>query len=277
MRSSVILCLVLLSFSLNLFAITDRKLPNGHYAYYGEAFYKVKATKESLFKILNQEHTVVESSYDTIGSGCLKGECFRHTPVGYDKARIIMFGQLFIKKDNGGNYVQDVYCAKKFYFNEPSDISNMGNIVNIEHTWPQSKFNGNFGKDTQKSDLHHLYPTDSSANGRRGNFAFGNVGANHDELNVQNCSASQLGDISGQFVFTPPAVHRGNVARSLFYFATRYNLFIGPAEEMILRQWHKSDPVDEVEKTRHNLIAEHQKNRNPFIDYPELVEKISDL
>jgi hypothetical protein len=260
-----------------LFSQTNRKLANGQLAYYGESFYTAKVTKESLFKVLNLDHTIVANKHDLIASGCQNGDCFRHTPVGYENARKIMFGELFLKKDDKGNFVEDVYCHKKFHFKEVADISNMGNIVNIEHTWPQSKFNGNFDKNAQKSDLHHLYPTDSSANSRRANHEFGDIGDHHDELNVQNCSHSQLGDISGHFIFTPPAEHRGNVARSLFYFATRYNIFIGPAEEMILRQWHKSDPIDSVEKARHEAIATHQKSRNPFIDFPELVEKISDL
>lgn len=277
MRSSVILCLVLLSFSFSLFSQTNRKLANGQFAYYGESFYTAKVTKESLFKVLNLDHTIVANKHDLIASGCQNGDCFRHTPVGYENARKIMFGELFLKKDDKGNFVEDVYCHKKFHFKEVADISNMGNIVNIEHTWPQSKFNGNFDKNAQKSDLHHLYPTDSSANSRRANHEFGNIGDNHDELNVQDCSHSQLGDISGHFIFTPPAEHRGNVARSLFYFATRYNIFIGPAEEMILRLWHKADPIDANEKARHEAIATHQKSRNPFIDFPELVEKISDL
>ena len=153
----------------------------------------------------------------------------------------------------------------------------MGNEVNIEHTWPQSRFNGNFDKNMQKSDLHHLYPTDSNANNRRANHEFGEVGENHDELNVHNCSSSKLSDFSGHFIFSPPQMHRGNVARSLFYFATRYKLFIGPAEEIILRLWHKNDPIDEAEKNRHEVIAKYQKVRNPFVDFPELVEKISDF
>lgn len=276
MRSSVILCLVLLSFT--SFAQTDRKLANGQYAYYGEAFYTGKVTKDSLYKILNEHHTIVTDKHDIIASGCqTTGTCYGHTSVGYETARKILFGELFMKKDDQGTYVQDVYCEKKFYFKEVADVSNMGNEVNIEHTWPQSKFNGNYDKNMQKSDLNHLYPTDSGANNRRGNHEFGTVGPVHDELNVQNCTASQLGDISGHFVFTPPVAHRGNVARSLFYFATRYNLFIGPAEEMILRIWNKADPIDEAEKARHETIAKYQKVRNPFLDFPELVEKVKDF
>jgi deoxyribonuclease-1 len=276
MRSLLLLCFVLFSFT--VLAQTNRKLANGQFAYYGEEFYKGKVTKDTLYKILNEQHTIVSDKHDLISSGCAQNAtCFRHTSVGYDSARKIMFGELFMKTDDGGKFVTDVYCGKKFYFREVTDISSMGNEVNIEHTWPQSKFTGSFDKNMQKSDMHHLYPTDSGANNRRANHEFGSVGPVHDELNVQNCTASQLGDISGHFVFTPPVIHRGNVARSLFYFATRYKLFIGPAEEMILRLWNKADPIDEAEKNRHEQIAKYQKVRNPFIDFPELIEKVTDF
>lgn len=276
MQSVVLLCFLLLSF--NLFAQTNRKLNNNQLAYYGAEFYTKKITKESLYKILNEYHIIVSNTHDTIANNCSgQSDCYRHTSVGYEGARKIMFGELFMQKDADGTFVKDVYCGKKFHFREVSDVSNMGNEVNIEHTWPQSKFNGNFDKNLQKSDMHHLYPTDSSANNRRANHEFGDVGEQHDELNVQNCSISKLSDISGHFLFAPPVEHRGNVARSLFYFATRYNMGIGPAEEMILRLWNKADPIDEAEKNRHELIAKYQKVRNPFIDFPELFEKISDI
>lgn len=277
MRSSVTLCLVLLS--LSLFAQTNRKLSNGKLAYYGEEFYSGKVTKDSLYKILESTHTIVSDKFDVIDNSACQGPngCYKHTSVGYESARKIMFGELFIKQDNDGSYVLDVYCGKKFHFKQVSDVSDMGNEVNIEHTWPQSKFNGNFDKNKQKSDMHHLYPTDSYANNRRGNFNFGAVEDHHDELNVQNCSISRLSDVSGQFLFEPPTVHRGNVARSLFYFAVRYNLFIDPAEEMILKLWHKADPIDAAELARHETIAKYQKVRNPFLDFPELVDRISNF
>ncbi len=274
-------CLLVLSFvllSASLYAQTNRKIANNQLAYYGIEFYTKKVTKDSLYKILDAHHVIVSNTYDTISNNCNgSNDCYRHTSVGYDNARNIMFGELFMKKDDEGMYVQDVYCAKKFHFKEVSDISNMGHEVNIEHTWPQSKFNGNFDKNMQKSDMHHLYPADSSANNRRGNFDFGDVGDNHDELNVQNCSVSKLSDISGEFLFAPPTEHRGNVARSLFYFATRYNMGIGPAQEMILRLWNKADPIDDAEKARHELIAKYQKVRNPFVDFADMADKISDF
>lgn len=278
MRYSAVLCFIL--FSVAAFAQTNRKLANGQLAYYGAEFYTAKITKDSLYKILNEHHTIVANAHDQIFSGCQtqsQNACYRHTSVGYDGARKIMFGELFIKQDQSGNFVQDVYCGKKFYFRDVNEAGQMHTQVNIEHTWPQSKFNGNFDKNMQKSDMHHLYLTDSMANNRRGNHEFGDVTNQPDELNVENCTPSRMGEISGHFVFTPPKGHRGNVARSLFYFAVRYKLFIGPAEEMILRQWHKMDPVDAEEVARHEVIAKYQKVRNPFVDFPQLVEKVADF
>lgn len=48
--------------------------------------------------------------------------------------------------------------------------------------------------------------------------------------------------------------------------------------ELILRDWHALDAVDTYELARNDLIySELQRNRNPFIDYPQLVEQISDF
>jgi endonuclease I len=48
--------------------------------------------------------------------------------------------------------------------------------------------------------------------------------------------------------------------------------------EAVLRKWHKSDPVDNLEITRNDVIyTEFQHNRNPFIDYPEWVDQINDF
>jgi hypothetical protein len=278
MRHLVLLSFILLTVSAH--ALTDRRLSNGQLAYYGADFYTQKITKDLLYKVMNENHSVIPNRHDEINTACqgqAQTACYRHTSIGYDGARKVMFGELFTKRDAGGTYVQDVYCGKKFYFRTVSDVSNMHTQVNIEHTWPQSKFNGNFDKNMQKSDMHHLFPTDSAANNRRANHEFGDVGNSPDELNVENCAPSRMAEISGHFIFTPPKSHRGNVARSLFYFATRYKLFIGPAEEMILRQWHTSDPVDAEEVARHEMIAKYQKVRNPYIDFPQLVDRISDF
>jgi endonuclease I len=56
-----------------------------------------------------------------------------------------------------------------------------------------------------------------------------------------------------------------------------YNLGIDQAQEKTLREWHKIDPVDEDEIKRHESIAKYQKVRNPFVDHPEAVDKVTDF
>ena len=37
----------------------------------------------------------------------------------------------------------------------------------------------------------------------------------------------------------------------------------------VLLEWHESDPVDNLERRRNNVIAEAQVNRNPFVEQPD--------
>jgi hypothetical protein len=282
MKHMVILVVFLIS-SL-VFANADQKLPNGQWAYYSDEFYVTLASKKNFernffHRLFNEFHVSSKGRTDLIVPQCsnAKSGCYRHFSVGYDNARKIMFGELDILKDPQGTYVLDVYCGKKFYFKGLSDISGMHSQVNIEHTWPQSKFSHAFPKDIQKSDMHHLWLTDSLANSTRGNSPFGLVNEESDRMGGEGCRGSKMGVINGNDVYTPPAVHRGNVARALFYFSMHYNMPISSSEETVLRRWHKIDPVDDKEIARHEKIVSYQKSRNPFIDYPELVENVSDF
>ncbi len=280
MKSLVFLFLVL--FSAASFSQADQKLANGKWAYYGEEFYNTLAStkkfERSLFnRIFNENHLSSKGKYDVIASQCNTSGCYRHYSVGYTKARLIMFGELDTLRDAEGTYVLDVYCGKKFYFRGLDEVSGMHTRVNIEHTWPQSKFNGNFPKDMQKSDMHHLYLTDSHANSRRGNNPFGFIEVKANEMGGEGCNMSRFGFAGSGDVYTPPVSHRGNVARALFYFSLHYNLGINSREEAILRQWNKADPVDAKEIIRHEKIVKHQNVRNPFVDFPELADRISDF
>ena len=52
---------------------------------------------------------------------------------------------------------------------------------------------------------------------------------------------------------------------------------ISPTQEQHLRNWHTEDPVDEAEVERNNQVQNAQGNRNPFIDFPHLVDDITDF
>src|SRR3989338_7730831 len=114
-------------FSLALTFANSTVLPSGHIPYYGSDFYQSnhKDLKNKLYTILSSGHKVQAKDYDQIGC----------------------------EGDGQGMFVKDVYCHKKIYFQSVGQIRNMGNIINIEHTWPQSKFSSSFDKNLQKSDL----------------------------------------------------------------------------------------------------------------------------
>lgn len=42
----------------------------------------------------------------------------------------------------------------------------------------------------------------------------------------------------------------------------------------MLKEWNKIDPPSEVEKLRNETVSKIQGNRNPFVDYPELVDNL---
>jgi deoxyribonuclease I len=77
-------------------------------------------------------------------------------------------------------------------------------------------------------------------------------------------------------VFEVRPLRRGDIARAIFYFAVRYQQTVAPEQEAALRSWHDADPPDATEQARNDAIAGLQKNRNPFIDRPDFVARITD-
>ncbi len=79
---------------------------------------------------------------------------------------------------------------------------------------------------------------------------------------------------------------RGDVARAIFFMAIRYNSLnvvngdpaSSPTGQIgdltTLLSWNTLDPADDFEMNRNNVIYNWQMNRNPFIDYPALVNYV---
>lgn len=259
--------------------------------YYGEDFYKrVNAGEKNdgleilLRSIVRGDHQSVPNGYDKIlpERSCQGNGCYRHVILGYDRARIFLMGFLYLVRDNGNMGISEVYCDRVYTSNEfrgrkpgPNQIPD-DRTLNTEHTWPQSLFTGRYQNEEQKSDLHHLFPSDSHMNSIRSSFPFGDVA--RDASVNKSCNNSRFGQgTNGGPVFEPPANHKGNVARALFYFAVRYEMKIDPIQEATLRRWNKMDPVDAAEMGRNNEIFKVQGDRNPFIDYPDLADRIADF
>lgn len=199
----------------------------------------------------------------------LKNYVENHFSLGYSTARDSMFSIV----DNYNDSIECVYTGRKIFLDHNSSTPRTdayNQYINTEHTFPQGLFGKN---EPMKSDLYHLYPTDVDANSKRGSYPFGSVVS---QITYQNGGSKLGNDAHGNIVFEPRDVHKGNVARSMFYFVVCYQNYDNflDSQESVLREWNRLDPVDQKEMNRNERIARMQGKRNPFIDHPQLVDRI---
>jgi len=180
-----------------------------------------------------------------------------HKVLTYTEARTAMYASI----DNFDGLVECVYSGRKV---AATSIPNVNiDKFDTEHTWPQSV---GANVEPPRSDIYHMRPTYQIANSRRGDHPFGYVVSN---ITYED-GGSRLGrDSNNRIVFEPREKVRGDVARGLFYFASRYGNIDNyiDYQEQSLRRFMIADPVDETELARGEAIFSYQNNRNPFIDY----------
>ncbi|MBA4316883.1 MAG: hypothetical protein C0412_00635 [Flavobacterium sp.] len=155
---------------------------------------------------------------------------------------------------------------------------------NREHIYPQSR--GGYTDGTESiadginiwlptnaddifaghADAHHLRAEDGAENSLRSNNDYGLTGYNGPSATMGSW--------------------KGDVARSVFYMAVRYNALsvvngdiadttVGQLGDLAsLLTWNTLDPSDDFEMNRNNYVYTWQVNRNPFIDYPDLANYI---
>jgi len=163
---------------------------------------------------------------------------------------------------------------------------------NREHVWAKS--HGDFGKTPPAgTDVHHICPADVSVNSARGNLDFDNGGS----LYVDGDGATGCRFVDG-LSWEPRDAVKGDVARMLYYMVVRYEgdtqdggydlelteqIPSAPNSEPLMGKkstlyaWNLQDPVDNWEKRRNERVYSWQKNRNPFIDYPQLAERMPSI
>jgi endonuclease I len=288
--------IVTFAISLKSLALQPRnpfRNPSSQYLpYYSQNFYsalqissKDENLKYVLKSILRNYHILNPGQLDTLTERCPadRRNCYQQISLGYERTRIYLMGYLYLVKQQNEYLIKEAYCNKYYGPNEfrggrgpaPQTVPDY-KVINVEHTWPQSRFNGRYDREFQKADLHHLFPTDSQLNEIRSSNKFGEVLSDFKAL---KCGQSRYGvsKASHREVFEPPNPHKGRVARALFYFSIRYDLPIDTEEEAFLKKWNAEYPVDQEEITRNEEIYKTQGNRNPFIDYPELATMISDF
>jgi endonuclease I len=202
--------------------------------------------------------------------------------LGYDAARDSMYAN--VEDPDNDDLLADVYVGRVATVNSRATAVTAN--FNTEHSWPQSK--GALA-DPAMSDIHHLFPSDASANSERSNLPFGVVAGTPVWTSPD---PDGDGDVSKRgrnadnvMVFEPRNAKKGDIARALLYFYVRYNSRRTPnftlenfiLEESTLIAWAAQDPPDAFERQRNSLAFRAQGNRNPFIDRPEFVAAIGDF
>ena len=206
-----------------------------------------------------------------------------HTELSYDDVK----NALRETDEDPGN-TNNVVCLYTGWSYGKYDFGNGQTDWNREHVW--SKSHGDFGNDPPAgTDIHHLRPTDASVNSSKNNRDF-------DEGTILHYDNGVLtGCKTDSYIWEPRDSEKGDVARMIFYMATRYEGENGEVDLEIIESvntapnnnepfygnlatlliWHQNDPVDNWEIIRNNIIYDnYQGNRNPYIDHPEYVALI---
>lgn len=228
---------------------------------------------------LSGQYTYAQSYYSSTQN--LSGDALRSaletllnsaTTLTYNTARDHMFMTIDNEKVNGqGASVNTLTCiysgVQVTGYSSRTAAQNMG--FNTEHTFPQSMFNS---AQPMKADLHHLFPTEGGANSTRSNHPFGVVASVTSQV-----GPSALGSNSGgSTVFEPHDGQKGATARAMMYFGARYPQHASflAQQEGLMRTWSDNFPPTAEDIQRNNDIYAVQQNRNPFVDYPPLMDRV---
>jgi endonuclease I len=200
-------------------------------------------------------------------------------------------------RDPSNNLVIDMYSANLRYFDVnyvALGYKGFGMTIQIEHSVPKSWWGCDIDHpDCAAKDLNHLYPSDGTYNNYKSNYPLGVVTGTLAHTNgVSKIGIGTYTGYSGT-VFEPADQYKGDFARSYFYVATAYQHYVNkwaatpenmmeadtyptlkPWAIQLLLEWNRLDPVSDKERTRVENVFAIQRNRNPFIDHPELIEYI---
>jgi len=275
-----------------LITISYAQIPAG---YYDSATGTGYALKTQLFKIINGANDGLATEYTMTNHS------------GSSSYNALYTAYQTTDTDNlyeNDNTVLDMYSenpssADPYNFAHNSDkcggYTSEGDCYNREHLYPQGFFNEKY---PMRADVHFVVPTDGKVNNVRNNYPFGEVSS----PTITSQNGSKLGPntfpgYSGT-VFEPIDEFKGDIARMMLYFATRYEDQVtssgwdnpsatardprdGSTDRVyeewfinLLISWHNTDQVSPREIARNNACFNYQNNRNPFVDHPEWVGNI---
>ena len=286
---------------------------------------------QTLYDVISIDNTFV--SYDDVT------DWYKITDRNWELSQEIDPDTYTFSKDQDGNYfLVQVYSSgnddsRKAYNTDAngnkwkkddsldhidwdSQTKNNSNIqIDKEHVWAKSHGFAPGDEDPSLgagTDLHHLMAADHYTNSSgHNNLDFGIVADHGSAKVIRSYNADGTSDVSGYRgknaegveVFEPMDEWKGDIARALFYMATRYSHDGNNSKEepyLIITddwtmadendrymgvqhglttflEWNREDPVSPYEKKRNDLIYKNvQNNRNPFVDHPEWVDQAFD-
>ncbi|CAM2853744.1 endonuclease [Vibrio neptunius] len=239
------------------------------------------ALKTALYNIINNHNS---QGYSAVWNLVKTADIDNY----YEKDGTIL--DIYSEKISGGDSIQFTKVT-----DQCGQYRKEGDCYNREHSFPKSWFGGKV--EPMNSDGHHLYATDGYVNAQRSNWPFGEVGS----ATYTSSNGSKVGSAVSSLgytgtVFEPIDAFKGDLARTYFYMATRYENEIAnwegnsdnsnavlngtnttvfePWVLAMLKRWHANDPVDQKEIDRNNAVYNFQGNRNPYVDHPEFVNMV---
>lgn len=190
----------------------------------------------------------------------------------------------FYLTDNQDGYVVDRYSNEQRRFgNRGSSVSGM----NIEHSFPKSWWGGS--KTQAYKDLFNLMPSDTKANSAKLNYGMGEVTSTP---TFENGSIKVGTGIGGYKLWEPDEKWKGDFARDYMYMVTAYQDYTWSDNDAknslttgawptlkewaykLYLSWAMDDEVDQIEVKRNNDVYSIQGNRNPYVDFPNLMEYV---
>lgn len=186
---------------------------------------------------------------------------------------------------NENGYFIDRYSSEKEWVKSTSQGA-AGAGMNIEHSFPKSWWGG--AKSQAYKDLYNLMPCEGKINSTKSNYPMGIV-VSGDKGN----GWTKVGKgTDGKWYWEPADPWKGDFARGYMYMATAYQDYTwkGTQALQILQQgayptlqkwaytlyiqWAKADKPNALEIKRNNDVAKIQGNRNPYVDFPNLMEYV---
>jgi hypothetical protein len=206
-----------------------------------------------------------------------------HTHVAYSNYANLVVPVIYERDTIGGKKVVTCdYSGELKIYNPPFTFSATG--YSREHIMPRSWMpSGGNTSMPEGADYHNLALTNqNNVNSLRSNYPFGMVVT--PTTTYLQCKLGE--DAFNKTVFEPRNIRKGDVARALFYqivcyngvagnWAFNYLPSLGTQQNIeLLINWHFNDLPDAFEKAKNEYIFSVQNNRNPFIDFPDLVNCI---